>query len=176
MWSFTNVSHCEYFVEIKKKEKKKKKKNAHIVSFDEDDSGTFSADPDQSEQSSKVMVGSSELSQKSMGKTVDETSELVSQISAVRINDNGSSDSGTLLSVNRTLQREASINSQTSYDRPPSVHSLSSTDLDLRYKDCQLPLFNHTTFEILKRLLSITQAILPLWLYRYFFINFDCNW
>lgn len=122
------------------------------------------------------MVGSSELSQKSMGKTVDETSELVSQISAVRIHDNGSSDSGTHLSVNRTLQREASINSQTSYDRPPSVHSLSSTDLDLRYKGCQLSLFNHTTFELLKRLLSIAlfsltasnQAILPFWLYRYF--------
>lgn len=117
--------------EIRKKEKKKKKKTAHIVSFDEDDSGTFSADPDQSEQSSKVTIGSSELSKKSVGKTIDETSELVSQISAVRINDNGSSDARTHLSVNRTLQRESSINSQTSYDRPPSVHSLSSTDLDL---------------------------------------------
>lgn len=112
--------------EIKKKEKKKKKKAAHIVSFDEDDSGTFSADPDQSEQSSKVKIGSSELFQKSEGKKINETSELVSQIS-----DNGTSDARNHLSVNRTLQREASINSQTSYDRPPSVHSLSSTDLDL---------------------------------------------
>nr|XP_022316241.1 sorting nexin-29-like [Crassostrea virginica] len=110
--------------EMRKKEKKKKKKNAHIVSFDEDDSGTFSADPDQSEQSSKFTIGISDY--RSVEGTIEESGETPSGREDI-----GANDLGSRLSVERPLQREASINSQTSFDRPPSVHSLSSTDLDV---------------------------------------------
>lgn len=111
---------------MRKKEKKKKKKNAHIVSFDEDDSGTFSANPDQSEQSSKFTIGISDY--RSVEGTIEESGETPSGREDI-----GANDLGSRLSVERPLQREASINSQTSFDRPPSVHSLSSTDLDVRY-------------------------------------------
>ncbi|XP_061166125.1 sorting nexin-29-like [Saccostrea echinata] len=118
--------------EVRKKEKKKRKKNAHIVSFDEDDSGTFSADPDQSEHSSKYTIGSSDLTPRSLeGETIDESSELDSQIPSLSIHDNSSSDLRTHLSVEMSYQREASINSETSYDRPPSVQSLSSADFEI---------------------------------------------
>ncbi|XP_048758953.2 sorting nexin-29-like [Ostrea edulis] len=117
--------------EMKKKEKKKKKKNAHIVSFDEDDSGTFSADPDLSEQSSKFSVGSSDLIPRSLEEETDESSELISEMPSILIDNNDSSDVQTHLSVDVPYQREASINSETSYDRPLSVHSLSSADLDV---------------------------------------------
>lgn len=117
---------------MKKKEKKKKKKNAHIVSFDEDDSGTFSADPDLSEQSSKFSVGSSDLIPRSLEEETDESSELISEMPSILIDNNDSSDVQTHLSVDVPYQREASINSETSYDRPLSVHSLSSADLDVR--------------------------------------------
>lgn len=123
-----------YIVSEKSVKKKKKKKAAHIISFDEDDSGTFSSsqlsEADHLEISgsrdinnvvhcrgSRIEAGIVNTDERSVGEGVEDR--------------NDSCDSS--ISIKRSLPREPSIASASSCDHPPSHGSFSSTDYDLGY-------------------------------------------
>ncbi|KAL5018144.1 hypothetical protein ScPMuIL_003866 [Solemya velum] len=109
--------------------KKKKKKPAHIVSFDEDDSGTFSSSQ-LSETDHLDISGSGEIIQGKSRK--NETSILNIDVRSLGEGVEDKSDTyDSVIPHKRTSMREPSIASASSCDRPPSHGSFSSTDFDL---------------------------------------------
>ncbi|KAK3091396.1 hypothetical protein FSP39_019582 [Pinctada imbricata] len=119
-------------IDSKKKEKKKKKKTTNIVSFDENDSGTYTADIDYPDFGSKYKSDESHSQQaktdKDSGIEGSETNDVVPQINLEGDSFGATSNGNYQRSI--SYRREPSLQSNGSQDRPPSVSSLSSADLD----------------------------------------------
>lgn len=118
---------------LKKKEKKKKKKMANIVSFDEDDSGTYSSshlsELDQQETDYGATVG-----RRSFDSNFD-SDVTKPTIPSLKTPSNDSSNQKSLL-----YPREPSITSGTSNGRQNSHSSFSSADFELSEPGNLIPL------------------------------------
>ncbi|OWF52733.1 sorting nexin-29-like [Mizuhopecten yessoensis] len=117
---------------LKKKDKKKKKKMANIVSFDEDDSGTYSA-------ASHL----SEVDQSDYGATVGRRSfdtNIDSELSKQTLPYFKASANSTSSQMSSLYSREPSVTSGTSNDRQNSHSSFSSTDFELSDPGNLIPL------------------------------------
>ncbi|XP_060063428.1 sorting nexin-29-like [Ylistrum balloti] len=118
---------------LKKKDKKKKKKMANIVSFDEDDSGTYSAshlsEVDQSEFDNGATVGRRSFDTNNDSEPQKQTMPLL------KAPTNGTSSQRYLL-----YSREPSVTSGTSNDRQNSHSSFSSADFELSDHGNLIPL------------------------------------
>lgn len=113
---------------VKKKDKKKKKKMANIVSFDEDDSGTYSAshlsELDQ-EMDSGMTVG-----RRSFDTNVD-SEHVKTTVPSIKLLSEG---------ISSQYSREPSVASGTSNDRQNSHSSFSSADFELSEPGNLIPL------------------------------------
>ncbi|KAJ8318025.1 hypothetical protein KUTeg_003116 [Tegillarca granosa] len=125
----------------KKKDKKKKKKTANIVSFDEDDSGTFSgsqiSEHEHRERNRNSFTKQTSVDTSSYTKNEPQDNDSANDIPTFNITNEDISVTSVTGTYNNTVlkslpfNREPSVTSGNSFDRPPSQNSFSSADFDL---------------------------------------------